>query len=337
MNIIILVGGFSSEREVSLNSGINAVVNLAQSHTVTVIDIVDQNNARLYSQKIIELCSQLPKHFIIETELQKELDLVNCTQINWQDYLQSNKPDFVFIALHGEFGEDGKLQKILENLELPFNGSSSLVSQLCMDKWQTYQHISKSVQVPKSQLLTAQKLKSISEKEYTKLQTNLGRVLFAKPNTGGSSVGNKLIKSFEDLKELQECDYIIQECLVGREVTCTVLHSTPLPVIEIVSNNNFDYHDKYLSTTTSEICPALLPVSASSTIQTLSLEISTQLGCKGLTRSDFILINDIPYFLEINTLPGLTYSSLAPKAAQESKIMLSELFSKLLLDYSPIL
>jgi D-alanine-D-alanine ligase len=334
MNIIILVGGFSGEREVSLNSGINAIVNLAQSHTVTVVDIVDQNHAKLYNQEIIELCLQLPKQFIIEVELQKKFDLVKYTQINWQDYLQSNKPDFVFIALHGEFGEDGKLQKIVENLELPFNGSSSHVSQLCMDKWQTYQHISKSVQVPKSQLLTLAKLKIVTKEDYKKLQTNLGRVLFAKPNTGGSSVGNKLIQNFEDLKE---CDYIIQECLVGREVTCTVLNDTPLPVIEIISNNNFDYHDKYLSTTTSEICPALLPVSTGSTIQTLSLEISTQLGCKGLTRSDFIVINDIPYFLEINTLPGLTYSSLAPKAALANGISIPELFSKLLLGYSPIL
>ncbi|MBI5421125.1 MAG: D-alanine--D-alanine ligase [Parcubacteria group bacterium] len=292
----VLMGGTSNEREVSLLSGNQVVKNLSRElYDISKIEITKDGKWLLNNKTSLTV---LPGN-----------DL-------------RNRFDIIFIALHGAFGEDGKVQAILGTLKIPYTGSGVLASALGMDKAKT------------AELLTSHKItmpKCIALKKGEKVISAFKFPCVVKPNASGSSVGVSIVKDKIKLTAAlrkafnEDQTVLVQEYIEGRELTCAVMGNAEdanliaLPPIEIVSPGTFfDYNAKYLSKKTQEICPAPIDKKVSSELCRLSKKIHLALGCDGLTRSDFILSkkDNKLYFLEINTIPGLTEASLCPKAAK---------------------
>lgn len=236
--------------------------------------------------------------------------------------------DVAFIALHGEYGEDGTVQKTLKKLPLPYTGSDSRASKLGMDKTAT------------SRLLRRHKL---ATPPFT-VSTNkaaLGRVnspLVVKPVDRGSSVGVSLVHRPQDLvRAVQTAQrysprIMFQKYVAGKEITCGVLEQgkriRALPPTEITptAGTFFDYHAKYTPGASREITPPNLPPRQIKKIREMATRVHRLVGCRGYSRTDMILGNDGQlYVLEINTLPGLTEASLIPQAAQAVGINFSKL------------
>ena len=283
------MGGPSTEYEVSLNSGKNVFKAI--------------NPAKFISSLAV---------------LSKSLKLkINNQAAKFPEDLKSF--DIVFNAMHGQFGEDGQIQAILDKINVPFTGAGAVASSLAMDKWASREVFRKSkIRIPLGKLILA-------PGEISKI--NLPAVL--KPRNGGSSVGVSIVKSKKELlKKIKETfrydsEVVVEKYLVGREFTCGVLEIKgklkALPVIEIRPKEKyefFDYEAKYKTGATDEIVPAPISVKLSREIQRLALKIHRALKCRVYSRSDFIWHKNKLYTLELNTLPGLTQNSLLPKSAR---------------------
>lgn len=293
IKIAVLMGGPSSEHEVSLKTGKMVLKNL---------------NPQKYEAKAV-IIHKNGKWPILKKDLKNNFDLA-------------------FIAMHGEYGEDGTVQKLLDKIGLKYTGSGAKASKLGMDK-------EKSLKVlVKNGLLVADfvtNFKKISE---------IGLPLIVKPNDRGSSVGVSLVNSYQEIipavkKALQYSSKImIQKYIKGREFTCGVLdygkNTIPLLPTEIIPKHSsfFDYQAKYTTGASREITPPKLPHSKIEVIQKAAVRSHKALGAKGLSRTDFILGKDKKlYVLEVNTLPGLTENSLIPQAARAVGISFSELLN----------
>jgi len=295
----VLMGGPSSEREISLKSGKAVFSALKQARVEAVA---------------IEITTDDPQDNI---SLLKKYNL-----------------DCAFIALHGRFGEDGTIQSILEQMRLPFTASGVKASKLAMDKIGSLGIFSQGgLCVPKSQFLG----KSAYQKEKVFI-SQLGFPLVVKPANHGSSIGLSLIENEQQLPAAIELAFkfdehiIIQEYIFGRELTVGILDEKALPVIEIIPHNKFfDFAAKYQDNLTQYIIPAVLGQGMALEIQQAALKAHKLLGCYGCSRVDFILTKEgRPYILEINTIPGMTSTSLLPKAAKIVGIDFSQLCFKLL-------
>lgn len=239
--------------------------------------------------------------------------------------------DIVFPALHGAGGEDGKLQRFLEQLEIKFVGSGSEASELCFDK-AVYDQllIKKGILTPRTELVTFEEYGS----------TTLAREPFVlKPNDGGSSIDTIIVRDVrqQDKAAIEQAfglhhRLLLQELISGIEITVAVLGTKSLPVIEIVppDDQDFDYENKY-NGATREICPPehvseLQQVDA----QKLAERIHELCGCLDMSRTDIIIgKGNKLYTLETNTIPGLTDQSLLPKAAAADEIDMQELCDRL--------
>jgi D-alanine-D-alanine ligase len=243
--------------------------------------------------------------------------------------------DCVFIAIHGTPGEDGKLQGYFDMMGIPYTTCDHVTSALTFNK-----HFCKStvrdfgVLTAKSMFLT-ETLKNEAE-----IKSNLSLPLFVKPNNGGSSVGMSKINTWEELnpaieKAFAEDDEIlVEEFIKGREITCGVFKYknkiTPLPVTEIISKKEwFDFEAKYDPSLADEIVPAQIPEDVFKNCQSTSLKLYQQLNCKGVVRFDYIYNNSGMYFLEVNTVPGLTEASIVPKMVKAEGILLGNFFNTL--------
>lgn len=306
MKIGILYGGVSSERTVSLNSGKNvAEILQGLGHEVILIDVVTELLWRVFDQEII-----------------------------FSDIVTYNF-DLIFNALHGEFGEDGKLQSLLEILKIPYTGSGVLASSLGMNKSKCYEMLEKwDIDMPKTY-----EISNAKELEYLELPYPL----FVKPNNGGSSIATGRANNREELDTLVNTalEYsnlvLVQELIEGEEVTCPILgsggHAYALPVGLIKTNNTFfDYEAKYNSDTTEEIFPAPISQKTTESIKNIALEVHRILDCKGISRSDFIITPTRIVFLEINTSPGMTLSSLCPKSAKANSMSMEKLLNAIIND-----
>lgn len=295
LKVGVVFGGPSSEHEVSLKTGNQVLHSLDQ-------------------KKWIPIAIKIPKkgHWLLPF------------------IKKVKKVDVVFLALHGQFGEDGKVQAILETLRIPYTGSGVSASSIAMDKILTYRYLeSTRLRTPKYQILN-------SKKDFIK--THFPFVV--KPSTAGSSVGICIIKNKREVAgalkaAFKESDHVlIEEYIKGTEYTCGVLGNNDkeikaLPIIEIrPAGSFFDYTSKYFDKRTREICPAPIPKRLEKEIKKISLTAHTKIGCRGLTRSDFIVKNGKVYFLEINTIPGQTKESLCPKMARALGWSMAEFFDK---------
>lgn len=326
--LAVFSGGISNEREVSLRSG-KAIYDTFKANNYNAL-LIDVNTFKSF--QLLESC------VCEKVRLEKEFELEDIRYL-----LRDMKKigiDYVFNALHGEFGEDGKFSAIMELLEIPYSGSGILASALGMDKLKCYQILEKfDIPVPKTYF-------------YKKNSTDLFELLtklpdfplFIKPNSGGSSLGISVAKNLIDLEIsiknalLHDSTALIQEIALGTEVTCPVVgnsenHSFVFPVGLISSGNElFDYDAKYSSDKTQEIFPAPISGEQAEKIQKLAIKVHEILGCKGLSRSDFIVnekTGEIK-FLEINTSPGMSGASLSPKAAASINLNFIQLLEKII-------
>lgn len=295
----VLMGGPSSERGISLKSG------------KAVCDALKQAGAQV-------------SPIDIKTEdAEENLAL-----------LKSASPDCAFVALHGRFGEDGQIQELLERLRIPYTGSGVLASRLAMDKVASRQIFElHGLHVPRHILIRKGSFSS-----HRGHVNGLKFPLVIKPTNGGSSIGLSIIKKEEDLDKALRLAFrfdqraIIEEYIKGREVTVGILDRQALPVIEIIPKKEFfDYQAKYIPGMTDYQVPAELKDDVAGKIKQAALSAHKLLGCSGCSRADMILSNDnLVFILELNTIPGLTSTSLLPKAARTVGIDFMDLCLKLI-------
>ena len=244
------------------------------------------------------------------------------------------KFDCALITIHGTPGEDGKLQGYFESLNIPYTSSGILSSSLTFNKKATKLFLeSFSILSPAAIYL--------NKREPVKTETiinKLGLPVFVKPNQSGSSFGvtkadneptleKAISHAFEEGDEI-----IIEEFIEGSEITCGLLKAGSkeviFPLCEIVSKNEFfDYEAKYTPSKAEEIIPARIPADKTKECQSLASYIYSAVDCKGIVRIDYILSDDRFYFLEVNTIPGMSAESIIPKMAREYGISLRELFT----------
>jgi D-alanine-D-alanine ligase len=230
--------------------------------------------------------------------------------------------DRVFIALHGKYGEDGTVQRLLDAMEVPYTGSGVTASAIGMDKWQTKLkwHEAKVV-TPAFELVHAQS-------DFAAIEKKLGFPIFVKPANEGSSIGISKVKKSGDLKAAYELAakadplVIAEACISGGEYTVGILGKKALPIIRIVPKTEFyDFDAKYLRNDTEYLCPSGLTPEVETTIQQEALHAFHVLGCSGWGRVDFLMDEaGKHYFLEVNTSPGMTDHSLVPMAAKAAGI-----------------
>ncbi|MCK9431726.1 MAG: D-alanine--D-alanine ligase [Candidatus Omnitrophica bacterium] len=301
----VLMGGVSSEREISLKSG-KAVFAALKGAGVDAA--------------AVDISSEDPRKV---TEL-----------------LESRRLDCAFIALHGRFGEDGGIQEILERMDIPFTASGVKASRLAMDKIGSLEIFSQGgLFVPKSWFIEKASYRhNPSFTEEAVLNSQLGFPQVVKPANHGSSIGLSLVERRQELPEAIRLAFrydehaIIQEYLAGRELTVGILDETALPVIEIVTKHKFfDFSAKYQTGMTQYIVPAALEAETALEVRRTALRAHKLLGCYGCSRVDIILSGEgVPYVLEINTVPGMTETSLLPKAAKITGMDFTQLCLKLL-------
>ncbi|MFQ5508504.1 MAG: D-alanine--D-alanine ligase [Leptospirillia bacterium] len=294
-HVVVLMGGRSSEREISLTSGRAAARALAGlGHRVTEIDAgADTESYGGLAGRLAEL-----------------------------------SPDVVFIALHGRFGEDGTIQGLLELLGIPYTGSGLLASAVA-----THKLMSKRLMVAAGIPTPA-----FEEVYPDTLSLTIPYPVVLKPNRGGSSIGIREVKGPESLAgaldlAFAEDEHAYAEAMIsGREVTVSVLAGNPLPIVEIVPPAGiFSFEAKYGDAGTRYVVPAELKADVATTVSEVALATYRTLDCAGAARVDLMLDADMkPWVLEINTIPGMTPTSLLPKAAGAVGMSFSELIQHML-------
>ena len=337
MNIVVLTGGISSERNVAIASGKAIAQALRESgHTVRVIDPVF-GVSQPTEKDIFDSHPVIGKEFPTARELKafsnrKVIECINSSHFD--------NTEIVFLGLHGKFGEDGKIQSLLEMRGLNYTGSGVTSSAMAMDK-----DISKilfrhyGIPTPTWFMLnkTQYKLKEIDRR----IKDNFGYPVVIKPNDEGSTVGLSIVQpDVEDVQlekalhlAVEYSDRIMaEEYIGGRELTVAILGDEALPVVEIKPLDGFyDYEHKYTKGKTEYFCPADITKSLSEELQKQSLLAHNCLGCKAYSRVDFRSNSNGEYFcLEVNTLPGMTELSLVPQAAKARGISFPQLVNRII-------
>ena len=297
--IFILSGGISKERLISLDTGLQVAKELKKNG---------------YSVKISEPDSHLAKN------------------------INQFKPNVIFNALHGQFGEDGYIQTILEGFKIPYTHSGVIASSLAMDK-----EISKKIFI-KNKINTPKFIKySFDKKNLNLIKTIEKKLKFpvvVKPINEGSSVNvfictkkniTKILKSMKSYKQI-----IIEEFIAGREIQVAIMGNKKLGAIELKPKRKFyDYQAKYnANAKTEHIIPVILSKNKLHEVMNMALKAHKIMGCKGVTRSDFKFYNNKFYLLEINTQPGMTRLSLVPEIAKYKGITFIKLIEWILKDAS---
>ncbi len=242
--------------------------------------------------------------------------------------------DVVFIAIHGDPGENGVLQAYLDSLDLPYTSCNREVSELTFDKHACKKVVGQFnlVRMAPSILLGCQEPCETDE-----VIRELGLPLFVKPNNNGSSVGVSKVKTAQELRPailkacLEDHEVVVEAFMPGREITCGVLRDQDkiitFPITEIIPKNEFfDYDAKYTPGKSDEIVPADIPAAVASECQYISAALYEKLDCSGVVRFDYILDGETISFLEVNTIPGFTEASIVPKMARAHGWTLSRLF-----------
>jgi len=333
LKIVVLMGGTSAERNVSLASG-EAIVEALRSKDHSVIPIDSALGKKFLSHNT----KFLPEGVGTEPPDIKTLEKKGAElTLKTLESFELNDVDVVFLALHGGSGEDGTIQALLDLAGKPYTGSGMLASALAMDKAMSKKIFEHSgILTPKWFLVETSDSTDISAIE-SKAEKFLGFPLVIKPNNQGSTVGFSLIENKDDLKEgikkakMFSDKILFEEYIPGRELTVGILDNQALPVIEIVPEHGiYDYECKYTKGKSSYICPADLPKEKTKEIQAIGLRAFQTLGCKDYARVDFRYSPDEKlYCLEVNTLPGMTSTSLVPKAAKAMGIDFPELVDRI--------
>ena len=243
------------------------------------------------------------------------------------------KFDYAYIMQHGTPGENGLMQGYLEMLGIPHSGCNAFVAAMTFDKFSCKSYLKDVDFVKCAEDIFIRKGESV-EGLAQKAVEKLGLPMFVKPTDGGSSFGVTKVKKVEDFDKAVEIAFsegnmlLAEAAIVGRELTCAVYYNgvenVTLPVIEIITENEFfDYEAKYQGLS-REVCPAEISDSLRDKIQEVSKKIYTHLGCSGLVRVDYICSGEDLYFLEVNTIPGMTSASLVPQMVRAAGLSMTD-------------
>ncbi|EEM10532.1 D-alanine--D-alanine ligase [Bacillus pseudomycoides] len=292
MRVGVIMGGVSSEKQVSLMTGEEMIAHLDKS-----------------------------KYEVVPIKLNDKKELVE----------KVRNLDIALLALHGEYGEDGTIQGTLETLGVPYTGSVMLSSGICMDKNMSKKMIRyEDIQTPDWIHLSNTEELQLDEID------KMGYPLVVKPNSGGSSVGVKivydkdsLLSSLEDVFKW-DSEIVIEKYIKGEEITCSILDGKLLPIISIQHTAEFfDYHAKYDDIATIEEVVEL-PATTYERVAEAAMTCYRALKCSVYARVDIIIKDEIPYVMEVNTLPGMTKNSLLPKSAHAAGISYSKLLDMII-------
>jgi len=319
MKVAVLMGGRSSEREISLRTGRGVAESLRQlGHAVTA---VDAGTGRL-------LDAGHEEEAVSVTALQHApaASLVSATAMR--------DAEIVFIALHGGEGENGTLQALLELAGKPYTGSGVLASAMAMNKAvskRLFEHA--GIPTPEWQLVRAD-----TPVDAIEVGRMGGFPLVVKPNAEGSTVGLSIVHEASALPEALRvaaahgAEILIERFIPGREMTVAVLGDETLPIVEIRPKSGlYDYESKYTAGRSEYEVPARLPDDVAARMRSLGLRAAQVLGCAGVSRVDFRLDpQNEPYCLEVNTIPGMTPTSLVPMAARAVGMSYDQLVERLL-------
>jgi len=327
------MGGTSAERDVSLASGAGVVAGLKQAgHEVVPIDTAHGYHAlKMDEVKQIEKVKAQPPSI---QELQKYAGELTIQAVNSADL---RGVDVIFIILHGGAGENGTIQALLDLVDIPYTGSGVLASALAMDKYMAKQ-IFAANDVPTPDFFIVDKRENMPLDDIARrVDQTLGYPVIVKPNSQGSSVGLSIVKGDDQLAAALDLGFqyddrlLFEKFIAGREFTVSVLGNEPLPLVEIIPEGGlYDYEHKYIAGKTNKVCPVDLPQPLQKMIQLHVLKAFQALGCQGFGRVDFRLDKDNqPFCLEVNTLPGMTATSLVPKAAKAAGIEFPQLLDKI--------
>lgn len=292
MRVGVIMGGVSSEKQVSLMTGEEMIAHL------------DKN-----------------KYEVVPIKINDKIELVEKTR----------NLDIALLALHGKYGEDGTIQGTLDTLGVPYTGSDMLSSGICMDK-----NISKKmIRYEGIQTPDWIHLSNMEELQLDELD-KMGYPLVVKPNSGGSSVGVKIVYDKDSLLSslsdvfAWDSEIVIEKYIKGEEITCSIFDGKLLPIISIQHTAEFfDYDAKYENATTIEEVLEL-PDAKHERVTEAAMACYRALKCSVYARIDMIVKDGIPYVMEVNTLPGMTKNSLLPKSAHAAGITYSRLLDMII-------
>lgn len=325
MNIAVVMGGYSDESVISLRSG-----QLILTH-------LNKDKYQVFEVHILN------EGWYVKIEDQKLP--INRADFSFEHNGNSVKFDVAVNTIHGTPGEDGHLQAYWELIDLPYTGCGFYQSALTFSKRDTLSVLGK-FDIPKANSVYVTKGQEIDGEKIAK---TLGFPFFVKPNQSGSSLGVSMVKELSELDKAlafafaEDKDILIESQLKGFEISVGVMklngNTKVLGITEIVSGNDFfDYEAKYLGKS-EEITPARLSSEVSELVEKSAAKIYEALGMQGFSRIDFIVMNDIPHFIEINTNPGLSPQSIFPQQAAYANLNFSDLLEneiKLALERKPI-
>ena len=295
MKVGVIMGGISSEREISLNSGESILENI-----------------------------DISKYDVCKIVIDKKEDIIN--------KVRDEKIDFALLALHGQFGEDGTVQSVLQCLNIPYSGCGPLSSAACMDKDMT-KSLLKAAGIRTAPWIN---VRSVEEIDYDKIE-ELGYPVVIKPTHGGSSVATFIIKDKSEVLHAVEegfkwdTEVMIEKFIKGEEITCPIFNDKMYPVLAIKPKSEFfDFESKYQDGGADEFI-INLEEDLHEEVEKMALLTYRALKCSVYARVDMIVTEDkVPYILEVNTLPGMTKNSLFPKSAAGINISYSGLIDDII-------
>lgn len=327
MNIVVLAGGLSTERDVSFKTGSMVAKALKENgHKVILLDVFMGYSDR--EEDLTGIFDRADEISVQVSDIPTEAPDLAKVKASRKDQSpcffgpnvikMCQMADIVFMALHGENGENGKIQAAFDLFGVKYTGSDYLSSAIAMNKETSKQFfLANGIPTPKGICMT----RATRQDDITKLDLTLPCVV--KPCCGGSSIGVTIVKDAAEFKAALddafkwENELVIEEFVQGREFSVGVIEGKALPIIEIAPKEGFyDYKNKYKAGSTVETCPAELPEQVTKDMQHYAEEVARVIGLDTYSRSDFLLNDKNEMFcLEANTLPGMTPTSLLPQEA----------------------
>ena len=338
MRIVVLMGGTSSERDVSLASGLRIAAALrGRGHDVIAVDTVRGTLAAAEERTMLagKIMRTLPPERTALARLGADT-----LPVAVRGLAGESAPDVVFLALHGGQGEDGTLQALLDLTHVPYTGSGQLASALAMDKdlsKRLFRHA--GVLTPDWTLLPAREASEWSRPAFVEqVVSSLGLPVIVKPSKEGSTVGLTLVKERGQLATAiaeafrHDDEVMLERFIPGRELTVGILGDQALPVGEIIPKHElYDYECKYTPGMAQEVFPAALSDTERLRVQDAALKAFQALKLTGYARIDFRMTEQGEFYcLEANTLPGMTELSLIPQAAAAAGISFAELCERII-------
>ena len=337
MKIVVLAGGLSPERNVSLSSGCKVCAALRErGHQAALVDMylgTAGDPAALFDAPIPEELTRIGRQAPDLAAVQAARADGGAGQFGPGVLELCHMADMVFLGLHGACGEDGRVQAAFDLLNIPYTGAGHLGSAIAMDKDLTKRVVAPlGVQTPRWELIR------YTAEDIPALTARLELPCVVKPVASGSSIGVSIVREREELPAALEDGLscggvcVIEQYIAGREIQVGILEDRALPSIEIVPREGFyDYENKYQPGAAEEFCPAPIPAEWEERLGEAALTVFHALGLSVYSRADFIVTEDgTPWFLEINTLPGMTPTSLLPQEAAAVGIGYGELCERII-------